>query len=430
MTKIDDTFVFRLAASATNQDRAMLLHSMLENEMKERVGALFLSREGTPLGLVFARREALLLHGATPGAIFLWALWTSGTEAVIPWHTRLTTTAAPDKSDINFVRRLIDLGGIVGLPVLDHWIFGPRPDRLSLRSWSGWRWPDADAGRACKEPPDVAGNRPPTSHWNPVTGETWSGLGRFLPSWIGRMEEVGLEADAFRTPFPVDGVENETFFGSRGSIQFRYCGHRERDTTFRPPPGWNVIRPARDQVLVTEPSILAPQLHAVLDIPEGSSAWGAIFQDEFGRVRRPTSGLWAPRPLLAGRPNALAAASRQLGFPAIITFSLGPAAGEQDVSLARRLVRIGESVGIPVVDHLFIESPERHHSWRATTRWSWPESDGLRASVWPQRREQEARVIYRDPVTGQVGNSSGGKPSWYKERISQGYTEDELLEPG
>lgn len=378
---LSDEFLFKLSTLKDNRRIADDLHRALEDAGGDRVGALLLARDGSPLALVEARREPLQACKANIGALFAWASWTWGTEALVTWHTCFEKSSDPSSRDLAFVRHLVDLGGITGFPVLDHWVFGPRPDLLALRRWSGWTWPTADVKRITHQ-----GSEKPRSsqrHWNPVTGDQWSGLGRHRPRWIEHARDLELEGEAFESPFSIPS--GSVSFGAAGAFLWRRFGPRLQALQYRPPEGWHALSLTGEQVLGLGGPDLARGLFTHLDPPPGSSLWGTIFLDECGRVRRPTAGVWAARSLVAGRPAGLYLGSLELGYSGVITFSIGSFGKEprqHDFQLARKVKFIGEILGFPVDDHYFIDSPDRQYSWKTTTRWAWPETKSLEC-VWP-----------------------------------------------
>lgn len=377
---MDDKLFHHLASLGTNSERARALHGATLEAEEELVGALLLGAGGLPLALVSGTREAQSENGSFPAALLLWALWTGGTENLITWHTRLPGFDDPPDEDLDFARHLVDLGGLAGFRVVDHWIFGPSEKRTALRSWMGWEWPSASLDRLIEERRDREMSE---SHWNPVSGERWSGLGRFHPPWITRLDSLGLSPDALESPF---GEEEFRPFGVSGVNLLQRSGVREQTLSYHPPPGWTPLVLEPDELLGLEGYDLVAGLLDHLDALVDGSIWGAVFLDERGRIRRPTAGVFAPRNLVAGRPGTLFAGSLKLGFQGLVTFSVDGHAEEPrevDFALADRLRMIGEVLGFPVEDHLFIESRDRYYSWRDTSRWPWTEIKGLGRGAWP-----------------------------------------------
>lgn len=380
---INNALVYHLSNLKSNRERADHLHRELgEEESEDQIGALLLGREGTLLALTEARTEALVQYDALPGSLFAWPVWTPGTEALITWHTNFRGSSDPSPKSLAFAENLIDLGGVVGIPVLDHWIFGRRPELLALRSWQAWDWPKPSLDRLQTKP--APANRTATEHRNPITGESWSGLGRHRPAWIREATENGLQAHAFRNP--LGKIPRPASFGTCGSVFFRYFGPPLRSLRYQPPEGFESLTLTGEDFIALETHSLAPMLLSIAGpLPTPYQVWGALFLDVAGRVRRPVAGAWAPHSVLAGRPSKLFSGSMQTGFSRLLTFSIDTSQdtpAEGSFALAERILLIGEALGFPIDDHLFIHSESKAFSWRRTTRWKWPSAEvGLRQ--WP-----------------------------------------------
>ncbi|MDY7095283.1 MAG: JAB domain-containing protein [Acidobacteriota bacterium] len=163
-----------------------LLHSILEAEPFETVGALFLDHRFRPAGYSILYRGTLVRSLFEPRAVLVAALLAHASVVVL-FHNHPSGNPHPSLADIEATRKLEEAAKPLQIEVWDHIVLGEAPRYQSVRRWI--------RGEAGMIPPLRPRAKPKYRH--PETGETWAGRGS-MARWLREALEAGASLEDFR----------------------------------------------------------------------------------------------------------------------------------------------------------------------------------------------------------------------------------------
>jgi DNA repair protein RadC len=118
-------------------DVARLLHTIVVDEPREVMGALFLNARNRAIGHTVAYTGTLRSAVTEPRGIFVPALLANA-AALILFHNHPSGDPSPSREDYGVTRQMAEAGQILGVRVLDHIVLGEAPRYASLRELGGW----------------------------------------------------------------------------------------------------------------------------------------------------------------------------------------------------------------------------------------------------------------------------------------------------
>ena len=111
---------------------ARIISEFIGEADREMLVALFLDDEHVPTGIqvisVGTRTESV----STPREVFKGAMLANA-EEIILGHNHVSGSLEPSEHDVSMTKRLIEVGMVVGITVVDHVIVGPSGRFVSLR---------------------------------------------------------------------------------------------------------------------------------------------------------------------------------------------------------------------------------------------------------------------------------------------------------
>jgi DNA repair protein RadC len=168
-------------------DLAPLVHSILENEPFETLGAVFLDHHRRPTGYIIAYRGTLTRTVFEPRALLAAALLSNSSSLVV-FHNHPSGNTRPSLADIQATRRLEAAAEPLGVVVWDHLVLGHPPAFQSVRQFlrrSSRPIPVTKPARKAKP-----------KYRHPETGETWAGRG-CMAKWLREELEAGARLEDF-----------------------------------------------------------------------------------------------------------------------------------------------------------------------------------------------------------------------------------------
>jgi DNA repair protein RadC len=123
-------------------DAAKLMTRVTRHESREHFIAIFLSARQSIIGYETVAIGSANSVEAHPREIFRLAIATAACSVIIG-HNHPSGSTSPSEADIAMTSRMIIVGDLLGIPVLDHVIVGEDADGdpcyTSLReTWKGW----------------------------------------------------------------------------------------------------------------------------------------------------------------------------------------------------------------------------------------------------------------------------------------------------
>lgn len=189
------------------------------------------------------------------------------------------------------------------------------------------------------------------------------------------------------------------------------------------------------EVWADEPASLAEALRrALADDPRPMT--GAAFADAERRITGYTAG---PAELARGMgitPIGLFTAASLRAAAALVLFDRLTAGMHAEASpeIARyttRMVQVGATLGVPVLDHLLVEWSEHHLALahhKPEKGWRWPRP-APETVDWPEEAEERSlRIKFRDPRRREDRWAGvGSLPRWLLAALAEGRPLEELL---
>ncbi len=111
---------------------ADLARDLFANADREMLVVASLDAKCNPLSLEIAAVGNVNTCIVSPREIFKNAILSNAVHIMI-FHNHLSGDPTPSKEDIAVTKRLIDVGELLGIPLIDHIIIGDGTDYLSLR---------------------------------------------------------------------------------------------------------------------------------------------------------------------------------------------------------------------------------------------------------------------------------------------------------
>ncbi len=111
---------------------ANLARELFANADREMLIVAALDAKCNPLSLEIAAVGSVNTCIVSPREIFKNAILSNAVHIMI-FHNHLSGDPTPSKEDIAVTKRLIDVGELLGIPLIDHIIIGDDTDYLSLR---------------------------------------------------------------------------------------------------------------------------------------------------------------------------------------------------------------------------------------------------------------------------------------------------------
>jgi DNA repair protein RadC len=121
-------------------EAAAFFHRIAGDLPFECAGALLLDSTHRPIGHVLPYTGALE-HVTVEPRGFLSAALLGNAAGLTLFHCHPSGDPTPTFSDLDFTRRMVWAGELVGVRVLDHLVLGAPPRYVSIRQLSRGRWP-------------------------------------------------------------------------------------------------------------------------------------------------------------------------------------------------------------------------------------------------------------------------------------------------
>lgn len=399
------------------------LHAYLAGTEHELAGAL-LVREGRPFAVTSHRIVELRAASCSPGGLLGQALWL-GADQLVPFHTQVTAKSYEAMADdVVYAQRLRDLAQLFGTFTLaEHLLITPHGSvGLGAQLSPPATLPQMEKWQVLS--PEKRAPR----YRHPVSGEVWSGIGRYRPEWVDEALTLGFVREDFLIP-QVPG------FRSPRGVPPGAGSFLTTSLDLGPAPsvgGLEEIPSHGGFELPVDSFEVFPPL--VRHVQGGSdSRVGVLFVDENDLVTTPRAGWIAPEALVTKQAGHLFATTG-VDEPAwALTFSTVPTTSDRFLSgrrdLLRRLVFLGHLLGVPIRDHLLIHDDGRFLSTRADRRLAraWPEVPPVGEPVWPHfLRPQQTSSTVRHPEGDETWDGRGPTPQWLQNLLDAGWSLDEL----
>jgi DNA repair protein RadC len=115
----------------SSRDVVPIVRELIPDGPAERLIVLGLDSKGMVISWHLAGVGGLSSVGVEPGSIFRWALL-AGVSSIILAHNHPSGDPTPSPEDVALTARVVEVGELVGLRVLDHVIVGEGEGYFSL----------------------------------------------------------------------------------------------------------------------------------------------------------------------------------------------------------------------------------------------------------------------------------------------------------
>lgn len=396
------------------------LHSSLCAVKHEVVGALLVRRR-RPFAVSVGRIGELRSSAASLGGLLGRGLWL-GADQCVPFHTKITA-GSPEISqdDITYAQRVRDLAHLMGsFHLAEHLVILPDGAAslgrelaapCTLKQMEGWR--------------SLTTTRLAARYRQPVTGEVSSGVGITRP-WIRHALDLGFSLEDFEVP------QLPNRLAPRG-VPLGASDFLTVSLDLEPKPSRDAYIeefPVRGKLEVPfHGAVIAPAFGSLAQSEE--SQVGILFSDEAGNLTTPRAGWIAPESFVTRHPGHLFATSYADEASWAATFSTRSldTIGRREV--LRRLLALGQLLGVPIKDHLIL-APNR--KWMSTRRdrrlaRAWRAIPPVDQPLWPHSRQaHQTSLFFRHPTDNVEWSGRGRKPRWLRQLLESGWLLDELVD--
>jgi len=127
-------------SSPLPDEAAAFFHAVTSDLPFECAGALLLDTHGRPIGHVLPY-TGTLEHVTVEPRAFLTAALLGNAASLTLFHVHPSGDPTPSAADLDFTRRMVWAGELVGVRLLDHLVLGEPPSYVSIRRLSRGKWP-------------------------------------------------------------------------------------------------------------------------------------------------------------------------------------------------------------------------------------------------------------------------------------------------